>query len=415
VAQGATNLLSLGYTRNPRGLITAITSPVPANSWNYGYDLLDRLITADNGAGTADDRSYAYDDADNLIYNSGLCAANPNLAYPAQGPAAVRPHAPTSICGTAVIYDANGNTLAYDVDGAGPEPSRALAYDLENRPLVITRNGLASSFAYGSDGERVSKSWNGNAVHFMGNDTELLVNAGNSSGLLSFHLHPDVKREGALTDYLIKDHLSSNRLTLRHGPSSTATHAYSPYGQPLTSNGSTLAGGSNAAITGGKGFLNERFDPETGLSYLHARYMDPHLSRFITPDTWDPILSGVDINRYAYANNDPINLSDANGHSFGSDRPGGRPDNINGKESKKEDERQKRAEQEQKKRELEKELKRKVSQGLLTPEAAAALAIKESIQRRLGIGAIASVGGATFAATSIIGATPAGVDYPYSG
>jgi RHS repeat-associated protein len=200
------------------------------------------------------------------------------------------------------------------VDGGGPEPSRSLAYDLENRPLVVTRNGLASSFAYGSDGERVSKSWNGNVTHFMGNDTELLVNAGNPSGLLSFHLHPDVKREGALTDYLIKDHLSSNRLTLRHGPSSTATHAYGPYGQPLTSNGSTLAGGSNATITGGKGYINERFDPETGLSYLHARYMDPHLARFITPDTWDPILSGVDINRYAYAANDPINMSDPNGH-----------------------------------------------------------------------------------------------------
>jgi RHS repeat-associated protein len=315
VAQGANNLLSLTYTRNAKGLISAITSPVAANNWTYGYDLLDRLITADNGAGAGDDRSYAYDDADNLIYNSGLCAANPNLVYPAQGATAVRPHAPASICGTAVSYDANGNTLAYDVDGGGPEPSRSLAYDLENRPLVVTRNGLASSFAYGSDGERVSKSWNGNVTHFMGNDTELLVNAGNPSGLLSFHLHPDVKREGALTDYLIKDHLSSNRLTLRHGPSSTATHAYGPYGQPLTSNGSTLAGGSNATITGGKGYINERFDPETGLSYLHARYMDPHLARFITPDTWDPILSGVDINRYAYANNDPVNLSDANGHA----------------------------------------------------------------------------------------------------
>jgi RHS repeat-associated protein len=103
-------------------------------------------------------------------------------------------------------------------------------------------------------------------------------------------------------------------LTLRHGPAGTSTHAYGPYGQPLTTNGSVLAGGTNAATNGGKGFLNERYDPGTGLSYLHARYLDPHLGRFITPDTWDPILSGVDINRYAYANNDPVNNSDANGH-----------------------------------------------------------------------------------------------------
>jgi hypothetical protein len=42
--------------------------------------------------------------------------------------------------------------------------------------------------------------------------------------------------------------------------------------------------------------------------------MDPDLARFINPDTWDPILAGVDFNRYAYAGNDPINGSDANGH-----------------------------------------------------------------------------------------------------
>jgi hypothetical protein len=42
--------------------------------------------------------------------------------------------------------------------------------------------------------------------------------------------------------------------------------------------------------------------------------MDPDLARFINPDTWDPILAGVDFNRYAYAGNDPVNGSDANGH-----------------------------------------------------------------------------------------------------
>jgi hypothetical protein len=36
--------------------------------------------------------------------------AAPNLIYPAQGATSLRPHAPISICGTAVTYDANGNT-----------------------------------------------------------------------------------------------------------------------------------------------------------------------------------------------------------------------------------------------------------------------------------------------------------------
>jgi hypothetical protein len=44
--------------------------------------------------------------------------------------------------------------------------------------------------------------------------------------------------------------------------------------------------------------------------------LDPALGRFPTPDTWDPILAGVDVNRYAYAGNDPVNGSDPNGHCY---------------------------------------------------------------------------------------------------
>jgi RHS repeat-associated protein len=54
--------------------------------------------------------------------------------------------------------------------------------------------------------------------------------------------------------------------------------------------------------------------PETDLQYLHARYYDPNLGRFLSPDTWDPTLPGVDINRYAYGMNDPVNMSDPGGH-----------------------------------------------------------------------------------------------------
>ena len=50
--------------------------------------------------------------------------------------------------------------------------------------------------------------------------------------------------------------------------------------------------------------------------YLHARYYDPLVGRFPTGDWWDPILAGVDVNRYSYSANDPINLSDPNGHHY---------------------------------------------------------------------------------------------------
>jgi RHS repeat-associated protein len=296
--KGATVHLDQSYTRNAKGMITQITSPQAGNAWTYAYDGMDRLATATSTI-PADSRSYLYDDADNMTFNSGLCAGSPNMVYPATGQP--HPHAPNSICGTAVSYDANGNTLSYDVDGSGSRLPRSLTYDGENRPLTITRNGLVATMAYGPDGERITKAWNGATTHFFGTDTELRIDSATPAGQYSSYLHPDVRREGTATDVLIKDHLASNRVTLRMG-GLTTPQSYGPYGNP-----------KNQSLQG-KGYINERFDPETGLNYFHARYDDPDLGRFLTPDTWDPTLAGVDVNRYAYANNDPVNGSDPNGH-----------------------------------------------------------------------------------------------------
>ncbi|WP_201274252.1 RHS repeat-associated core domain-containing protein, partial [Microvirga brassicacearum] len=63
--------------------------------------------------------------------------------------------------------------------------------------------------------------------------------------------------------------------------------------------------------------IGEREDAETGLVYLNARYYDPKVGRFLSPDSLDPTLPGVGTNRYAYALNDPINLKDPSG--FASD------------------------------------------------------------------------------------------------
>ncbi|WP_202351348.1 RHS repeat-associated core domain-containing protein [Mesorhizobium sp. 113-1-2] len=81
---------------------------------------------------------------------------------------------------------------------------------------------------------------------------------------------------------------------------------YATYGESL-----------NTGFQTQKGYIGERFDAETGLLYLNARYMDPVLGRFISPDDWDPTKEGVGTNRYAYAQNDPVNKSDQNGHATG--------------------------------------------------------------------------------------------------
>ncbi|MER8409373.1 hypothetical protein NKH16_32840 [Mesorhizobium sp. M1307] len=48
---------------------------------------------------------------------------------------------------------------------------------------------------------------------------------------------------------------------------------------------------------------------------LHRTSANAQPARFISPDDWNPTLPGVGTNRYAYAQNDPINKSDQNGHN----------------------------------------------------------------------------------------------------
>jgi RHS repeat-associated protein len=222
-----------------------------------------------------------------------------------------------SICGTPVTYDANGNTLSYDADGSSTTiQPRSFSYDLENRPITIKwGNDPIASMAYGPDGERLSKAYNGATTWYMGGDTEMLVNGSNLTGQITTWLHPDVKREGNITAWGLKDHLASNRVMSFMPGAATNTsikYDYGPYGQPLSSNGSSPP---SIYPPQSKGYINQRYDAESGLMYLHARYYDPLYPHFLTPDTWDPMLAGVDINRYAYAGGDPVNGSDANGHS----------------------------------------------------------------------------------------------------
>jgi RHS repeat-associated protein len=63
-----------------------------------------------------------------------------------------------------------------------------------------------------------------------------------------------------------------------------------------------------------KGWLGERFDPETGLQYLNARYYDPELGMFIQPDWFEVTQRGVGTNRYGYSFGDPVNKMDPGGN-----------------------------------------------------------------------------------------------------
>jgi len=62
------------------------------------------------------------------------------------------------------------------------------------------------------------------------------------------------------------------------------------------------------------GYTGHKFDADTGLSYMQARYYDPVIGRFYSND---PVgFTNVHtFNRYAYANNNPYKYTDPNGQT----------------------------------------------------------------------------------------------------
>ena len=164
------------------------------------------------------------------------------------------------------------------------------------------------------DGERTKKIEGPGAAPiattwYLGNEVDY-ERRGVLPPVWSATLHPDVRKVGSTYQYLIKDHLASNRLVITRAATPSVTrHDYGPYGAPFKA---TTPPSPIAQIPTAKAWINERYDAESGLMYLHARYYDT--THFLTPDTWDPMLPGVDVNRYAYAGGDPINMSDPSGH-----------------------------------------------------------------------------------------------------
>ena len=65
------------------------------------------------------------------------------------------------------------------------------------------------------------------------------------------------------------------------------------------------------------GFTGQREESSFGLYDYNARYYDPYLNRFVSPDTIVPdIANPQDWNRYTYVRNNPVRHTDPSGHTI---------------------------------------------------------------------------------------------------
>ncbi|CAN7654582.1 SpvB/TcaC N-terminal domain-containing protein [Pararhizobium sp. LjRoot235] len=285
------------YTRDRTGRILTINADGINNDWAYTYDAFGRIAKSVRGNDLSTE-NFTYHDNDNMFTRSGLTG---RFVYPAAS--AAHPHAPASLNGVEFTYDANGNLLIDRQGTAVEADDRILTYDLANRVSnVHSKSGPDVAFTYGPDGARAKKSSALGATLYPDANAEYDT----ATQVFTRYPHMDIKVVGTDTFFLHRDHLSSVRAVTDKNGAIIETNSYVTFGES-----------ANKAMTTQKNYIGDRFDAETGLLYLNARYMDPKFGRFIQPDGWDPTMEGVGTNRYAYAGNDPVNRSDPNGHVSG--------------------------------------------------------------------------------------------------
>jgi len=215
----------------------------------------------------------------------------------------------TASTGTATMtYDGNHN-LTFD-------GTNTLSYDVENR--MVQAENLAwgeSTYVYDPLGQRRQKvvgvtSAAPVATDFVLAGSEEIADYYETSatwrlmvrgagGLPLVTVVPVAGGESEEIVYVHHDVKGSTvALTEPGGSGPAETYTYSDYGQPQ--NGSWLA----------YQYASYRYDSETGLYYMPARYYSPALGRFLQAD---PIGFSGGFNLYAYAGNDPINQADPTG------------------------------------------------------------------------------------------------------
>ena len=130
------------------------------------------------------------------------------------------------------------------------------------------------------------------------------VNATTATKYYYFNGQRIAMKKGDVLSYLHGDHLGSTVLETGTSGAMTADQQYYAYGRQRD---------TGPVVTDHK-FTGQKQDA-TGLLYYGARYYDPEIGQFISPDTLVPDPGNLfDYNRYLYTRGNPMQYTDPTGH-----------------------------------------------------------------------------------------------------
>jgi RHS repeat-associated protein len=166
----------LEYDYDDVGNVTQIENKALVETQTFGYDALDRLISASAAVSSTQgyNRAYGYDAVGNLDWR---VSEGTTVDYGYNG---IGPHAVTDLSdGSRFEYDVNGNmTLRVEVSGTQSITS-VQSFDVENQLVAVTTtNGTSQTvnrFGYDGDGVRVWQATEDGTTVYIGEYYEEFV------------------------------------------------------------------------------------------------------------------------------------------------------------------------------------------------------------------------------------------------
>jgi RHS repeat-associated protein len=320
---GSASLASFAYQIKPGGTRTNLveTNGFGANgvSYAWSYDNLYRLTN--EVIGGFGQLGYGYDPVGNRTNRASSVAAFP--AYPWYGYDTNDELTAVTSLGN-FTYDSDGNTYQAPTTNG----SVTCNYDGLNRMVSYGSNLY---LAYDQDGNRIAKesSAGGNSITFY------LVDDRNPTGYAQVMEEYTVNGSGASVlsraynyglNLISQQQFNTNTLL----PSTLSYYGYDGHGNVrflMDTNGTITdrytydAFGNLIASTGSTPnnylYCGQQWDPDLGLYYNRARYLNTDTGRFWTSDTTegnneDPL----SLHKYLYAEDDSIDGIDPTGHDW---------------------------------------------------------------------------------------------------
>ena len=287
VSQGSASTLINYDNANRRSTLTLPNGIV----LTYGYDGDSRVNSMSYQLGTTSVGSltYQYDTAGRRIQVGGSLAAT-NFPAAVGSTAYDAANELTSWSGTTISYDANGNIQN---DGIA-------TYSWNGRNQLTGR--ASTSFQYDAFGRRTLNA-SGSSLLYEGADTAQELSGTTPfanrvlGGVDEFFSRTDSSGASSpITD------ASGSTLALTNSTGNVTTqYGYDPFGNTA----------SYGSISGNTFQYTGRENDSNGLYFYRARYYNPTLHRFISPDPLG--FSGLSPNLYEYTFDSPTNFVDPSG------------------------------------------------------------------------------------------------------